>query len=114
VHLVEEFNELAVGEAGGVVGYLEGFGMASSTRTDTPVTRILAVATDIAYTSIIETFSFKSFAVHMLDAPETACSDGALRSAFGGVDCGGSAIGVKAETGGGCERAEEAGDEGWH
>jgi len=88
--------------------------MASSTRANTPVTRVFAVATDIAHPSVIETFSFKCFAVHVLDAPETACGDGTLCGTLGSVNCGGGAIGVEAETGGGCEGAEEAGDEGWH
>ena len=49
----------------------------------------------------------------MFDAPEAAGRDGALLRVGGEVGRG-AAFGVESDAGGGCEGAEEAGEEVWH
>lgn len=52
VHLVEEFEECAVREGGGIESHLEGFGMSSPPRANGPITRIARIATNIPHLCI--------------------------------------------------------------
>jgi len=75
MHLVEEFEQLAVGYLVRVESDLEGFGMSSTTRAHGAITRALSITTNISYSCIIQSLPLKLFTIAMFDAPETSCCD---------------------------------------
>ena len=140
VHLVEEFEEGAVGEGGGVEGHLEGFGVCSlyhrkppfqernikqvskkrnqkhtsrPPRTHSPITRTTRVPPYIPHLGIQQSFTLKILPKQVFDAPEAAGRDGALLRVGGEVG-GGAAVGAEGDAGGRGEGAEEAGEEIGH
>ena len=107
MHLVEEREEGFVREGGGVVGDLEGFGVwramlaryahrfihslkggerrltACSTRTNSPITRIIRIATNVADPRIQQAFPIEILAEEMFDAPETSSCYGTFLCVLG-------------------------------
>lgn len=81
------------------------------------IRRILRIPANIPHARVIQALVAKVLAVHVLDAPEAACSN---RCALGarwdcGAGCGGGGGCVGRHDGGGGEwAAEEAGDEEGH
>jgi hypothetical protein len=105
MHLVKILDKLSVGDFRWVVGYLKSLGIyimlaylhciadvvgehtAGATRAHTSVAGILRIATNISDPRVIETFSAKVLAVHVLYTPKASGSNGSYASSFGHV-CG--------------------------
>lgn len=114
VHAVEKCQERGVAHLLRVEDHLEGFRVARATGADGAVGGVGGVAADVAHFCVEEALPREGFAEEVLDAPEAARGDSAFLGVVG--DGGGCtmAAGVEGHGGGGCEGAEEAGEEVWH
>jgi len=82
VHLVEEFEQLAIGHLIRVKCNLKGFGMSSTTRANCAIARTLGITANIPYSRIIQSLPFKLFPIHVFDAPETSRCNCSLLGSF--------------------------------
>lgn len=113
VHLVEELEEGGVGETGRVERHLEGFGVSRPSGANGAITRVVAIATDIPNSCIVESLVAKVLPEKMFHAPEAAGSDGAFLRGVGDI-LSATFSGAKTHLCGGGEGAEEAGHEIGH
>lgn len=83
MHLIEEFQELAVCDFLWVVDYLESLGVSCPPSAYGPIARVLGVATNVSNSRIQQALIIECLSVHVLDTPKAACSDCSLLSAGG-------------------------------
>lgn len=108
MHLIEELDELTVGDDCWVEHDIGSFGMTSITAADGSVARVPQVATNVADLDVNQALASKVFSVEMLDAPKATCSNGASLGsggeAHGGIGCDGHACRLRQ---GFCESRED-------